>query len=361
MKEKLVTSIDFPEQGTHLVYLDYLKIIAAFAVVMTHIASIGWQALPVQDGQWFITSVYEIATRFCVPIFFLCSGAILLNPNKIISTSRLIRRYIIKTVCIAIGVSVLYVGCECVFAGWMGFRAFFSSVASGPYFIWYLWALVCLYILTPFLKKLVEDQRMLTGLILVFLFFVIGKSTANTMFPGSPFTLWMNEFLLFSDEAEGIFYYLLGAWLVSHKFSRSLSFVIYIAGAICLVLAIVFNYQYSLINGWDLYYVNRGNILIAIFSVAVFELFRQVFSESRIGKLGSWIVSCGLMIYLIHPFFRLLFESVDQFSPLISLLYTNALVGVPVVSALVYVLSLASASIIKRSGLIFRKSIVNKS
>ena len=127
-------------------YLDSLKIIAAFAVVVTHIASIGWQALPVSDDQWFVTSVWEIASRFCVPIFFMCSGAVLLSDKRTIPPSRLLKHYILRTCLIALFASAAFVSLQCFVYGWNGFRAFVYAVADGPYFIWYLWVLVSLSI-----------------------------------------------------------------------------------------------------------------------------------------------------------------------------------------------------------------------
>lgn len=59
----------YPEPEERLVWLDLLKVVSAFAVVMTHIASIGWQVIAPSDEGWFVTSVYEIVTRFAVPAF----------------------------------------------------------------------------------------------------------------------------------------------------------------------------------------------------------------------------------------------------------------------------------------------------
>lgn len=108
--EALYKEVGFPCRGERLWYLDVLKTVAAFAMVMTHIASIGWQALPVETPEWLITSIYEIVTRFCVPAFFMCSGALLLNPNKKISSRSLVFKYIGRTAGIALLVSLLYCG-----------------------------------------------------------------------------------------------------------------------------------------------------------------------------------------------------------------------------------------------------------
>ena len=191
------------------------------------------------------------------------------------------------------------------------------------------------------------------GLLFVF---VIGNSTLNTMFPDSPATAWINNFLLFSSGAEGLFYFLIGGWFASHEIGKRPRLAIYCAGAVSLVLAIMLNYEHSLQHGWDLYYVNRGNILIAIMSCALFLCFQYSRSaDGKMGKLGKWVVSCGLMIYLIHPFVRLVLEGFPVFDPVIQLMYDHAAAGVLIVSSAVYLISLAISSVLKWGALIIRK------
>ena len=167
------------------------------------------------------------------------------------------------------------------------------------------------------------------------------------MFPDSVLTVMANNFILFTENAEGLFYFLLGAYLVSHSFSRAARIAIYLAGAISLLCAIVLNYSDALLSGWDLYYVNRGNALIAVMSASVFVLFGRVFRNASLGRLSKWLVECGLMIYLIHPFVRQILESCDAFSWVVAFLLDNALLGIPLVTLAVYLVSLLVASFFK--------------
>ena len=339
----------FPNKGERQLYLDNLKIIAAFAVVMTHIASIGWQALPVSSWQWFATSVFEIATRFCVPIFFMCSGALLLNPHKRIVPRALAVRYAGKTIAIALVVSLLFVLLQYVFSGWPGWKALLRATLDGPYFIWYLWVLVGLYALTPILKVVAEDERLLGYSALVLLFFVMFKSTCNAMIPESEIAVWLNNFILFADGAEGVFYYLAGAWLCSHSFSRAASRAIYGLGIAALLAAILLNYRCAFEYGWDLYYVNRDNLLIALYSIAVFLFAKEKMGRDYIGgaPFAKKAVSCGLLIYLVHPFFRLIMESCDVFSPAVDFMLAHPCLGVAVVTVAVYLLSFGTSMVLK--------------
>lgn len=346
---RLVSYDGFPQKGERQHYLDALKIAAAFAVVMTHIASIGWQIIPVDSWQWLATSVLEIATRFCVPIFFMCSGALLLNPSKHIEPHSLAVRYIGKTAVIAILVSFLFTLLQSAFSGWPGLHGVLRSTLDGPYFIWYLWVLVGLYCLTPLLKVVAADEKLLGYSILLLLFFVMGKSTCNAMIPESDLAVWLNNFIIFSDGAEGVFYYLTGAWLCSHSFSPMARRAVFVSGALSLIAAIALNVHYSLSNGWDLYYVNRDNILIAIYSIAVFVWGKERMREKAIlNPLAKAAVSCGLLIYLVHPFVRLIMESCSVFNPFVEYMLQHPVTGITLVTLIVYLVSFGISYLLNR-------------
>lgn len=335
----------FPDPSVRLAWLDALKVVAAFAVITTHIASIGWQAMsPSADG-WLATSFYEIATRFAVPAFFMTSGALLLNPRRAVSLHRIIESYVPRTVALALFVSFLYCALERVLNGWMGWRSVLTAAFKGPYFIWYLWVLVALYIVTPLLRLVCERDDALSYALVVLGIFVIAKSTVETMLPGSWIVSWLENFSIFTSGMGSVFYYLLGAWLISHNSSRIFSYSLICAGIVSLAVAVALNYESALSDGANLNYVARNNLLIAIFAVGVFEAFRLAASllepcAATFGKLAG----LGMGIYLIHPFFRLVMEELSAFSPAIQWLLSSPTISIPAVSAAIWVLSACASA-----------------
>lgn len=327
----------YPDPSVRCAWLDALKVVSAFAVVMTHIASIGWQAqAPSADG-WLVTSAYEIATRFAVPAFFMTTGALLLNPLRRLSTRKILRRYVPRTALLALLVSFLYSTLEFVLRGWTGWRNVVAGALDGPYFIWYLWVLVGLYILTPLFRLISEREDSLRYSLIVLGVFVMGKSTVGAMLPGSWLDIWFSNFILFGSGMEGVFYYLLGAWLISRRPTRAQSLVTIVVGAAALVIAIHLNYVSALEVGPDLYYVARDNLLIAFFSIGVFELFRLVGpSLEKCESVCGAVSSLGMGIYLIHPFIRLLMEELSVTSWAVEWLCFEPLLSVPVVSMLIW-------------------------
>lgn len=331
--------VGYPDPRIRIAWIDRLKISAAIAVIMTHIASIGWQALEPASGAWFISSVFEIATRFCVPAFFFATGAFLLNPRREVLLSRIYGRYIPKTV-IAIAISSFaFQLMSSYLYGRQGWRTLLFSVVDGPYFIWYLWALLGLYVLVPIMRSISGKEELLSYTLGVLLVLVIVKSTFVSMFPNSMITAAFNNIIVLSRGMEGLFYALLGAWFVSHRFSSEASVLLIISGFLSVVIAIWLNYQNALNNAPDLYYVGRDNILIAWFSLGVFELYRHYQSDRKLASIEQSLCSCGLGIYLIHPFLRLAMESFSFFSPVMNALYLYPLLSIPLVSGVIWLIS----------------------
>ena len=62
--------------------IDLAKSIAIACVVLIHVASgpLLWEAP--NTGRWMQSLLWGSASRFAVPLFFLCSGALLLDENR---------------------------------------------------------------------------------------------------------------------------------------------------------------------------------------------------------------------------------------------------------------------------------------
>ena len=334
-----VVYIGFEPTRGRIAWLDRLKMAAAFAVVVTHIASIPWQALPASSDAWVISSVYEVATRFCVPAFFFATGAILLNPNKRITSDRFCR-YIIRASMLALIVSALYVLFELMFDDWQGWRYFIYKTADGPYFIWYLWALVGVYLLMPILRVIASHRKLLTYTCAIAFLFIIGKSTAISMFPGSLADIVYGNIIIFNRGAEALFYCLMGGWFITHRLSRRIENGLIVVGFVSLAIAVCLNWEHAVLVGPDLYFVARDNALIAFFSVAVFICFSRWGCVRPLSRFEAAACQCGMAIYLVHPFFRLAFERMPMFSDALQLLMDCPVIMIPLVSFVCYVFSL---------------------
>lgn len=65
-----------------VIYFDCLRAIAAFCVVMTHVAQQIWYKYPIGTYEWGVANIYESAVRWSVPVFVMISGALFLSSGK---------------------------------------------------------------------------------------------------------------------------------------------------------------------------------------------------------------------------------------------------------------------------------------
>lgn len=84
------------KQSNSTLYITYLNILACFAVVALHANGIFWAFS--KTGTWISANFLECLFYFAVPIFFMCSGATLLNYRERYSTKHFFIKRVYKTV-----------------------------------------------------------------------------------------------------------------------------------------------------------------------------------------------------------------------------------------------------------------------
>lgn len=92
-------------QSERLLDIDFVRVIACFAVILIHVSSDYVEFLNVNSYVWWVANFYDSISRFCVPIFIMVSGAILLDrePEKYHIKNR-----VLKIVKPYLGASLIY-------------------------------------------------------------------------------------------------------------------------------------------------------------------------------------------------------------------------------------------------------------
>ena len=70
-------------------YIDVLRIVACFSVIMLHTSAQAWYSLPVESGGFQIANSYDALFRFGVPVFVMISGALFLAPERKVEMRKL--------------------------------------------------------------------------------------------------------------------------------------------------------------------------------------------------------------------------------------------------------------------------------
>lgn len=168
---------------SRIVWIDLLETIAIFAVVAyhstAHIANHDYPQIPSSGFYlyYFFRSIFAI----CVPLFFFANGFLLFR--KTFSLEKHFAK-IIKFIRIAIIWYILTLAFLLLFhhneINLNDPLAALATVKSGVNHLWYLGALVCLYIFFPLLKIAYDHHRkVFLYFTLVCLFFTFGNSLLN--------------------------------------------------------------------------------------------------------------------------------------------------------------------------------------
>ena len=94
--------------GTKLMWVELLRLIACFSVILIHISAWCIYDIPFGETSWIVVLIYNSIGRFAVPIFVMISGMLYLNVNRQISFEKLFKKYVFRLLIVYISWAILY-------------------------------------------------------------------------------------------------------------------------------------------------------------------------------------------------------------------------------------------------------------
>lgn len=285
-------------------YISLANVIAAFAMVMLHTNNCFWEFN--KERYWITANIIESVMYFAVPIFFMISGATLIDYKKRYSTKEYLTKRVTKTVIPFLIWSLIGVvwaiseGEYTVSFDLNGLKTIIKDVINtsvvGIY--WFFIPLFRIYLLIPLIACIKEQDRKKIFVPLSFFLFVFDYVLC---YIGTASTIHRTE----SDKICLYISYVLVGYLI-HKYdmSKSCRRIIYVLGLIGLALHIcmtqVLSYDVGyIVQTWKGY----ANIPCVLYSVAVFVWIKQIGGSIKNHKLISAILFVSqytFAIYLIH-------------------------------------------------------------
>lgn len=158
-----------------IVYLDILKIVAIFAVVMIHITGAQFGNYSTDSLEWAGINFIDSASRWAVPIFVMVSGALFLDPNRKVSIHKLYTKNIFRIIIAFLFWSVVFALYKAVKSDFsLGIVEFVKTILLGEYHMWFMYMLAGLYALVPLLRPIATNKKLLTYAVAVCFFFNAG-------------------------------------------------------------------------------------------------------------------------------------------------------------------------------------------
>ena len=289
------------------IWIDYVRVLATFAVIAAH-ASGGYynEFGRIELSEWWFANIVDSFSRFCVPIFIMISGCVLLGRNTDIRGfywkrgKRLIPALIFWSL-FYIAFDHLYDGGTNITLEWR-----FKSVILSGYahlHLWYLSMFICLMLFVPFINDYIIGRKptmeyfvWMLALFLTFMTLNLLSSISYNIFHES--MGWFKIFPWF------ICYLIMGYFVDVYRdkipIKNGLTLAILV---ITMPITAILNF-YSAKNFGivqDYFILDNTGVANFIITMAIFHCFsvnRNIFKENR---LISSVASYSFGIYLIHP------------------------------------------------------------
>lgn len=284
-----------------LFWIQWLRLLAAAAVVLMHTAARGWQDPDAAGSGWLWLTAYDSLVRWPVPVFMMVTGALFLGRKT--DLRRMVTGYLPKAAAAFFFWSAAYVAFS--FGIGQGPQDWVKAFLTGHYHLWYLPWLMGLYLVIPFLQKLVEDETLEKQLLWLSFGFGIAVPWLADLLAlvrpdwSGPIGAAENA-VNYTFFLDCLFFPVLGHWLSRRELSGGQKKGLYLAGLLGVVLAGFATVWATELTGEasSLFFDFKapGNVLTA---AALFVRCRD--RGSRLPRWAELAARCSFGIYLIHP------------------------------------------------------------
>lgn len=309
-------------RSSTLTYLDLLRGGAAYLVVLLHCITPYLTSGTLFGGKtWWLCDLLTPLVRTGVPLFFMMSGFLLLRDPRTLDIAGFYKRRFARLAAPFFFWDVFYFLTNCLLAHQtpsplLFLRELFNQ--GSKYHLWYLYQLAGLYLLAPFLKRIVDacSKKQL----LVFLLVILTPTSLFRLLNILQSCVTVSPFKALVEGYAGFF--LLGYILGHFDFSKRQRAVIYLLGIVGYLLGAVGNYLTSSPGYMALLFNEGYAINHFLTAAALFTLARHLPHRllEALSAPAGFLAKTSLGVYLIHPFVLTLLSSrVQLASPALTL------------------------------------------
>lgn len=282
--------------------LSYLRIFATIMIVASHT----WSTLPENPDMFSLTAaettfleILYTLTKWCVPSFFMVTGALLLRKDKEISIRECIFKYAKRMLLALVIFGIPYALLIIYFDSRMLSLSMISDsiirVINGDSFghLWYLYTLIGIYLFLPFIKIFVNNASREVFRYIVILLFIF-----NFCFPFINAMAGLDIAFTLPLTTYSLFYLLMGYYIHNKKpewAKKKWMAIIGIVASGSVIIAV------GLAGGSLAPIMSYSSPVAVMFTISIFILFQRIErpSTERLWKIDRLCFG----VYLIHPLF----------------------------------------------------------
>lgn len=289
-------------------YISLLNVISCVAVVYLHVNSVYFEF--VKERYWIISNIIHQITYFAVPIFFMISGATLLDYRERYST----QVYAMKRIKKAVIPFLVWNIIAFLYCYWdnpgrysdFSIRDFLNAYVNTDYIniYWFFIPLFSIYLFIPFLSYIPKEHRKQA-----YIYFSVLIFLTNSCFPFvfSQAGLSYNFDITMVHGAGYVLFVLLGYLCSHYEWNKKSRYMLYALSILCLIIRIA-GTQWASISGGKLNntfagYTNWTSVIYAtgIFVFAKYVKLPEVVHKltRKIGKLSEYTFGVYLLHYIL--------------------------------------------------------------
>lgn len=285
-------------------YMDWLRVFAIVAVVGVHVVSKIINTASTDEWAWQFANAIDSGLRWCVPIFFMLSGALLLtkHPEEPVGDFLMKRlRKLLVPLIVWSGFYIVYKVMEQgeSYTAWEMVKLFLMDDVY--YHLWFMYTILGLYLMAPFLRILVHYMIQKT-----FLWFLGFWFLFSAILPFFPKYLEFELAVPAGLFSPYIGYFMLGAYLLLYPLAKKHLWWLAIAAVLSYFATYWGTANLTAEAGeLDEFYYEHYRPNAFFISLFLFVLFQKLSNRLSPNPIITRISMATLGIYVIHPLIQL--------------------------------------------------------
>ncbi len=313
---------------------DILRAISMIMVIIIHVSNIYCRKYGfISSNSYVFSLIFNTISRVSVPIFFMISGALLLN--RPFDKSKYIKR-IIKFIILIIAWDIIYLIWEYLYLGITYNKLYMLLITPYRAHLWFLYTIIVLYLIQPILKYILDKANRLIKISLFILWSILCTLSMYNYTIAQVFTIFCY-----------IGYFVIGYYLYKYiknqnlnKYNSTAIFMLLISYTASIYLNYKASFQFNMF--YNNFFAYRAPYII-LCSFILFILIYNWFHLFKPNKVIMFFSDISIGVYLIHGIFLDITTKVFDYSKI------NALIGVPVFTIIIFACSIISVYILRKS------------
>lgn len=292
--------------------VDVIKTIAIICVLTIH-ASTGGYSNPIMSFDWWSSLFWGSITRAAVPLFLMCSGTLMLDPQRNISLKRLYTHNILRLIVAMFIWSMFYHIFHQFTANAISYANFIQAVKNTLAFnqefhLYYIHIMLLFYVCIPIIRILTQNAAKLQLQYFLFLWLTLGiiypvirQYWPFNILQGIPTQYAIN--MAYASIGYGVAGYYIKKYLIHRIY-----YVICLIGGFGIVYGMT---TLLTIKHGTLYEVFLGGMTpgVCLLAIGIFGLATHKKYIASVSKIAEYISKASFCIFLVHVMFNYIFSS----------------------------------------------------